>query len=250
MHDFGELMYLDPQKTGSTFISQFLRHCCLLPELRFIKHHPVALDRRPKTVYFISARNPFSTYASLYRFGCDGKGGIRTLLEHYGKTDLYEPSVENFEEWLRLVVPTSSSIYVETPEIFWPDVTHKFAAPRLGLATTRFAFLALPTPVPKLAGMADASELGSLYRELGLPDLVIKTESLNSQITVMARELFPRFFDQQKVTEYLADEGKVNRSQTSIPNFFKQSETARQIVLEQDWFLFEHIYPDLLPTAA
>ena len=38
MHDFGKIVYLGLQKSGSSFVNKFLSECCTLEEKKFRKH--------------------------------------------------------------------------------------------------------------------------------------------------------------------------------------------------------------------
>ena len=76
MHDFGKIVYLEMQKTGSTFVNSFLRECCLLEEISYKKHGVVRDDYASDKFYFITIRHPYDLYSSLYRYGLDGQGAF------------------------------------------------------------------------------------------------------------------------------------------------------------------------------
>jgi hypothetical protein len=90
MHDFGEIVYLDLQKTGSTFVSEFLKFACVCPEQKFQKHGWITEDLRSSATYFITVRHPHGLYSSLYRYGLDRKGAIYNRLQRAGRLSTYE----------------------------------------------------------------------------------------------------------------------------------------------------------------
>ena len=114
MDDFGTFCYLDVQKTGSTYVGQFLRECSRIPVLMSDKHATISgngvgnlfgLIRKPgcysrDTFYFNSVRNPFKYYASLYNYGCDGRGGLYSRFQKVKRDDLYDGTREGFYGWL------------------------------------------------------------------------------------------------------------------------------------------------------
>ena len=69
MYDYGKLVYLDLQKTGSRFVVDFLETTCKL-NLRYgIEHTFVREEYDPSDFYFITIRHPVKQYS--YLFGLD-----------------------------------------------------------------------------------------------------------------------------------------------------------------------------------
>ena len=91
MDDFGRIIYLDVEKTGSTFISKFLQENMACQRVRKVKHGRIGNNFKKGSFYFISVRNPLSQYLSLYRYGCGGKGAIYESLAKSEHTQLYQP---------------------------------------------------------------------------------------------------------------------------------------------------------------
>ena len=75
MIDFGKIVYLDVQKTGSSFVARFLGECTTLPERSRHRHAP-AKALRPDAFYFTTVRAPLSQYISLFQYGLQGRGGM------------------------------------------------------------------------------------------------------------------------------------------------------------------------------
>jgi hypothetical protein len=103
MLDLGRVVYLDTQKTGSTFLTQFLSTHSGLPVLFQRKHSPLVPEvwTREKVSVVMSIREPWSYYESLFKFGLDGKGQIFYQFRAEGKGDLYEPSEASFLKFLK-----------------------------------------------------------------------------------------------------------------------------------------------------
>ena len=75
MVEYETFAYLALQKTGSTFIVEFLRRFCGEKLIYLEKHKPVPAERhRREKLYVISVRNPLDQYISLYSFGVEKKG--------------------------------------------------------------------------------------------------------------------------------------------------------------------------------
>ena len=58
MQEFQSFVYLDLQKTGSTFIADLLQRHCKELQVRFSKHSRVGQGYDGNKFYFISVRNP------------------------------------------------------------------------------------------------------------------------------------------------------------------------------------------------
>jgi hypothetical protein len=103
----GPLVYLEVQKTGSTFIRASLE---LLARpgsavVKTRKHKPPSSSElRGATSIAITVRHPENYYPSLFRSGMRGRGQIHGMLESMGATSLYRPDPDAFFEWHRLLL--------------------------------------------------------------------------------------------------------------------------------------------------
>lgn len=75
MFDFDRFVYLDLQKTGSTYVAHFLRYSSKLKLVKRKGHMFITDDYDPSKLYFISIRHPLKIYSSLYRYGLQKKRG-------------------------------------------------------------------------------------------------------------------------------------------------------------------------------
>jgi len=69
MHEFPNFVYLDVEKTGSTFIMTLLDEFISAPVVRREHHMPMEADCDRSKRYFISVRDPLDAYISLYSYG-------------------------------------------------------------------------------------------------------------------------------------------------------------------------------------
>ena len=208
MHDFGKLVYMDPQKTGSTFVSQFLRETCILRELREWKHG--RLNSRPKkrAYYFVTVRHPVSQYSSLFRYGLDKRGGLYERLSQLGQSDLYTSEVGAFNKWLRFVMDYRNSAYLgegfeRVPESF-----------NLGFMSYRYLMMSLARPEETLLQKPATIDLLDYAREKSIVHRVLFTERLNDDLMELATKLKPQYFDQDKVRSFFEVEERANASKT------------------------------------
>ena len=107
MHQFETLTYLDVQKTGSSFVSQFLSKHMRERDAGLRKHAPVA-KRQAGMFYLISVRDPLQQYISLFRYGAGGHGSLRAFIDAQGHGALYDSvphgPVAALERWLDFVL--------------------------------------------------------------------------------------------------------------------------------------------------
>lgn len=226
MHDFGKIVYLDLHKTGSTNTSQFLKSCCVLQENKFSKHDWIREDYNSNTFYFITIRHPYSMYSSLYRYGLSNKGAIWNRLANSGKSSAYK-SFNYFVEFLcnednaHLLGYGYNQIY----------------AKYIGFMSFRFLKLSLQFPHKiidhylKIYGCIEGIE------EKFITNLEIKNEHLNDGLEVLATEIFPQYFQQDAVREFLHKAEKWNVSITKPREIDELTDTTRLILSNKEKLL-------------
>ena len=115
MYDFGKLIYLDLNKTGSKFVLSFLNECLRFELDKSREHEPVRDDYSPNAFYLISVRHPYAQYSSLFRYGLDKKGLVYQRLCQAGNASLYNK--ENYNDWLTFVLdPRNAKVLGEDYE--------------------------------------------------------------------------------------------------------------------------------------
>ncbi|WP_207102498.1 hypothetical protein [Paracoccus shandongensis] len=207
MLDFGGLVYLDVQKTGSTFVTAFLRAACRLPERRFSQHRPVRYDYDPSAVHVISVRDPLAQYLSLYRYGLDGRGGLHHRLVQLGCGEIYRPTQDGFEEFVQILLD---------PE--YSGALHDdFVAPAktlgIGFMTFRHLLLALRWPLATLADTPPDALLGR-YRKRRIWTDVLWQETLSDDLRKLVAR-YPDLFDPEKAEDFLVRNDKINIAETA-----------------------------------
>src|ERR1051326_8183545 len=104
MHEFETFVYLDLQKTGSTFIMHLLRRFSSERELINNPHASVGKRYDAHKFHFISVRNPVDQYLSLYAFGCGGVGTLYNKMRKAGYDHLYNGTWAGFRNWIDLIL--------------------------------------------------------------------------------------------------------------------------------------------------
>lgn len=207
MHDFGKLVYMDLQKSGSTFVSEFLNRTCTLPLVREEKHGRIdGWSYNKRAFYFITVRHPIAQYSSLFRYGLDRRGGLFERLSAFDKADLYGNSAESFNQWLRFVLDCRNA------PMLGEDFEKVSPAYNLGFLSFRYVMLSLRRPLKTLLKKPESLGVLEYVKKMSIVNHVILNERLNEGLLELARHIRPEFFDQRLVDEFFSSERKVNTS--------------------------------------
>lgn len=261
MDDFGAFCYLDVQKTGSTFISKMLRAYSIHPLLASGKHRTIeAPDKndqflqantnltvsaptggiyRPNCFYFNSVRNPFDYYASLYNYGCDGRGRLAVMLRKSGLGNMYDGSEPSFFAWVEYVLDPCNAANCN-------EMYGKTCASAVGFLTFRFLRLSVSSPGLKLDGLRTMDEACALYRDFNICSTTLRQESLSADLQrLFATEL------RQHVLENACDEvlekerANISRSGVASGETLANSALAQRVI-DRDRLIFDEFYPNLI----
>lgn len=244
MLDYGSFCYLDVQKTGSSFIVDFLKRHTAEAPVKFAKHRRVSFKRAKQdgdTCYFITARDPLDQYKSLYHFGLTKPNSpIRRRLDtHFsGGSSLYAEGSAGFPNWLEFMLDPQNAGFYEAP---YAD-TH---ADLFGYMTYRYLTLALPGKHKELNGFRDREQVIRRYQNKGLPKVVIRNESLNGDLAALIKaELGPRLLDPEAaVNELMTSDTRINASKRDGAKDDLSDDLLRA-VQDREWFLFQQLgYP-------
>lgn len=182
MHAFVSLAYLDVEKSGSTFVSQFLRDFLDDEEVSFGKHEPLEDVPPAGRLHVLSVRDPFDTYLSLYSYGCQGRGVLWRSLRKEGLGPLYDGSVDGFQRWLDVVLDPARA------HLMRPSGYHRSGvAEHVGLLSYRVARLSAPRPMAWLSQVTSAEGLVAAYRERSVVDEVLRNETLAADLERLVR---------------------------------------------------------------
>lgn len=237
MLEFEDLVYLDVQKTGSSFVAAFLRTFAATKEVRSRKHGRVE-NRDDGKLYVISCRDPLGQYLSLYSYGCKGAGALRDRLVEAGLERLYDKTLDGFSQWLELIVtPEGSLKYLAGGDKDPWLATLEYA----GFQTVRFARMAIPKDTPIKRKNRSKAVLQTHLKSASLTDVVLKQESLNEDILALVRKHAGKFKNIDRVETYLSDTHKINRTPETGIDPTKLPRELLAYVQEREWLYFEDL---------
>ncbi len=208
MQDFGEIVYLDLQKTGSTFVNKFLNETCNLPLVKEIKHGRICESYNPNVFYFITIRHPLSQYSSLYRYGIDARGGLYNRLKRLGKDTLYQEDTKSFNQWLRFLLDEKNN------HLLGEDYEKIPVDYNIGFLSFRYLMLSLASPLESLLQCCHLKNPVEQACQKSIVNKVIKNEELNKGLLQLVYDIKPEFFDQTKAKYFIEHAEKINTSNT------------------------------------
>lgn len=117
MLDLGEVVYLDLQKTASTFLTKQLVKAARGEKIGYRQHGPyLSTGVRSIETICVSIRRPEDYYPSLFAYGCDNRGGVFKAFERARLKHVFEPTLDGFVLFLSHLA--SGRFQSQTPEIF------------------------------------------------------------------------------------------------------------------------------------
>jgi hypothetical protein len=180
MHEYETFVYLDVQKTGSSFISAIFRRFCAERCIRSDRH--VSLARRwdydPDKLHIISIRDPLDAYLSLYSFGCGHEG---MLFRHLSRThgQLYNHTWSGFQQWLDLLLePENAPLLAKDGEAY-P------AANLIGFQSARVLQMSMWRGEKRLQACETADDVRKGYQKLNIVNYIIRNESLREDLATL-----------------------------------------------------------------
>ena len=233
MHDFGKLIYLDLQKTGSTFVSRFLNETCSLQMVKEAKHERIRRRRWFSAFYFITVRHPVSQYSSLFRYGLDGEGALYERLANRGMGYLYKKDTESYNHWLRFMLDFKSA------ELLGEGFGRIPREYDLGFLSYRYLMLSLAQPEKTILKKPRHVELIEFSKNKSIVNHIIYNERLNEGLRELATQIKPQFFDQAKVEKFFRAEKKVNASTVSEEDIGKIDSDIYKLILRKESILID-----------
>ena len=232
MYNYGKLVYLDLNKTGSKFVLSFLNECLKSELLTEREHEPVRDDYSPDGFHLISIRHPYSQYGSLFRYGMDKKGLVYQRLCKSGYESLY--SAKNFNTWLSFVLDirnakTLGEGYENLPKNI-----------EIGFLSYRFLKLSLIYPFKLIDLFKGLSDPVAGLQKISIVDHVIKNENLNDDLNKFAVKVKPDFFYQEKIKTFFLDVKSVNVSSTKAEDLPEISDHNKKIIEEKECLLMKY----------
>ncbi len=239
MHEFETFVYLDMEKTGSSFISMLLRKFCAEQEIRFLHHNPMEADCDRAKFYFISVRDPLDAYLSLYSFGCQRQGKVRTQLRLRGLDDLYDRTTEGFHAWLSFVLnPTNADALGGR----YAAIGGGALAALMGLQSYRYLKLAIPGAETVLARCATPDDVRAAHAANRLPTYTIRHESFTADLAELLRgKLAYAMADADGALRFVESARKINASRRvdAGEGDFALGDVLQARLWQREWFLRE-----------
>lgn len=212
-------VFLQNQKTGSTFVEHFLKANSDEKVISYPAHKAPGMLRRGK-FHFTTVREPLDLYLSLFNYGLDGSGFIWYALGKRGLSHFYDDGFEGFEPWLRFIFSDDFA------PIFKDYAPY---APEMGLCTWRFFRLA------KL----------NFNRKKIMIDHVLRFENLNEELKALTRGPLSRTVrDVNEACAWINGRTQINRStrRDARQDVVLSHETIAMLRAKEA-YLYETYYP-------
>ena len=233
MVEYESVVYLDVQKTGSTFIEKFLQEHMTEKLVRIVKHGWIS-DYTSDKYYFISSRGPLDQYFSLFNFGCDHCGGLYERLAANGYGYLYERSVSGFEAWLDFMLAPKNAAVIRAKGY------DRVANTIFGLVTFRFLALALPSGPKQLVDVKTRKDVVSVYRSKTRISATVRTEQLNADLAELVRgPLSSKIRSVESALSALRQVKKVNASNRKEEIEYGFSKELIDRMQDREWFCYD-----------
>lgn len=235
---FDGLLYLDVQKTGSTFVTAFLQACYRKPQIQYHQHARLRQSLAPGTLGLISVREPLAQYRSLFRYGLDGKGSLYHRLKDQKLDEVYQPTQEGFETFVEILLAPESAHLLH--DSFAP-VARKFG---IGLMTYRHLLLAVKWPLATLKKLP-RDQLDAAYPRLKLWSESLRQEQLTQDLRDLAAR-HPDLFDADAVEAFLAPRPQINPSARGADLSTDLSRPLMTRLVQREALLYRSFYPQAL----
>ncbi|WP_062314126.1 hypothetical protein [Demequina rhizosphaerae] len=226
--EFEKLVYLDPQKTGSTFVEEVLIDV-LGHEPTVRQRHTPLQARDPHRLHCISVRDPWDQYLSLYRYGSDRKGGVYLTLKNAGQASAYR----DFGSWLDVVLDPANAAAV-APR--WGDTG---IARLVGLQSFRYMRMAIPRSLQLMPSMKTVEDVREQHARLKAWDVVLRTETLLDDVVEMLdthRDRLGITMSRDEIASRAASHAGANASKSKR---VEMADEHRARIAEREWLLLE-----------
>jgi len=224
-----ELIYLDPQKTGGTWMIHNLRKHCTLPVMTEHKNHPVSLYYSDRAFKFSTIRHPLGYWSSLYRYNLDWKGDLVLFTGDREKKE-YHPMYESFDTFVEFMLDPENMNYV-CSKMAWA-YTKKLSM-HMGLCEYRFLYLNLMGPkvwnqIDHQIETAPAGADMEWVHDMTIYDHLIKQEELEQGFENL-RGMYPQWFDDEPILKQ-----RINSAQTPEHAIELKSDVLRRELLDKE----------------
>jgi hypothetical protein len=238
MHEYESFVYLDVQKTGSSFISSVLKKYCSERLIRKIPHKPVD-ERVCETKFcFISIRNPLDQYISLYSFGAQAAGKMFRGLNKKGYGDLYDGTWGGFKAWLGFVLrPENSHLLGDRAYVATGGVSDL-----IGIQSFRVLALAIPRSLDILKLCRTREDISDAYRVNNIVSFTVRQESLRKDLaTLLTTKLRNSITNLDEALRFV--NAAEPRNQSDRVDRYEEdpqlNDRLRRLLREREWALYQ-----------
>lgn len=239
MQVFGPVLYMDVQKTGSTFVTQFLADNVRYAHERTRKHSRLQRTPRSEEVVLLSSREPVGTWLSLYNYGCTGVGRLRRRLDRRGVGErFYSGDPEDFDAWVA---------HLQSPDAV-DDLGEDYASlSRLGVgfATFRELVLSFDRPLRRFASWNTLDDLRRSYAHDSCIEIRLRHSALHDDlIAACTGPLRKHLRSEADPVDYLAHAERINSSPPRV-RYDEIPERTRERIStgEELWFWLDGQWP-------
>lgn len=239
MQEFETFVYLDVQKTGSSFLSRLLQLHSSEKEIRFKKHGRADRKYDPSKFYFISVRAPLDQYVSLYSHGSTGYGGLYHRLREQGHADLYDSTWRGFRRWLKFVLQPESATLLDEG---YGGIGSGELCKLIGFQTYRFLELALQDAVETLEQCRTREDIRKAYAEKKMANFIIHHETYRQDVEeLLTIRIQKSISDIDGALKFLNEAERINASDR-IDKFETNPKIGpknKQNLRDREWFMRE-----------
>ncbi len=216
MLETSKWIYLDLQKTGSTFLRKKLLKIYPTSEFLITKKH-LPQTKKSNKIKFITIRDPFNYYFSLWSYGLERKGGVYYHLSKRNPElceNIYkDKTTKNFELFLDYAL---NSPFIQS---------NKWLPKDLDIYSQRILNMIVPEEQTNLfSTKSSKDQIKTLVKENFIPEIIIKTESLNADFHKLADSGDLKFLNLPKSwkVHFPLEDPKDNASELSSNEFIKE----------------------------
>jgi hypothetical protein len=203
-----------------------------------VLHIGIGADYDPGKFYFISVRDPYEQYLSLYSFGCQRKGKLFKRLSKQGLAHLYDGTAPGFHAWLKFILDANSAAHLPG----YGERHLKNIVGIVGLQSYRVLQLAMRDAEQILATCQDRANIRLAFNANNIVQHTIRTETLRDDlVNLLTTNLAGSLTDLEDAKRYVTQEGIRNPSRR-VDETWKSGGTEaelRALVRDREWPLCE-----------
>jgi len=239
MQVFGPVLYMDVQKTGSTFVTGFLADNVRYAHERTRKHSRLQRTKRPEEIVLLTSRDPLGAWLSLYNYGCTGVGRLRRRLDRRGIGErFYSGDPDDFDAWVGHLLSADAVA----------DLGEDYAALAhlgIGFATFRELVLSFDRPLRRFATWDSLDDLREAYQRDTCIDVRLRHRNLNDDlISACHGPLHKHLRADADPVAYLTHAERVNSSPPRVRSDDVLDATRDRILSAEDlWFWMDEQWP-------